>query len=256
MDKFTYLKSSVSLTETDINTRQAKAWTAIDNLSIIWKSDLTDKVKRSFFPSSGRINTAVWMHYMDPNYTYGEKAWRQSHKNAVSNIKQVPEAAPHKQQLYGHLPSITKTIKVRRTRHAGHCWKSRDELIIDLLLWTTSYGRAKSGRPARTCIQRLYADTACDLEGLLEAMDQRKGRRERGRDISVLMVRHDNDDIYIYEGHGKFWEVLVSNVWDGNILVDDWRLPLLCYVQLQTSTLAKGMNPAYYPQLGFNSTFY
>ena len=30
-------------------------------------------------------------------------------------------------QLYGHLPPITKTIQVRRTRHAGHCWRSRDE---------------------------------------------------------------------------------------------------------------------------------
>ena len=27
---------------------------------------------------------------------YGEKAWRQLHWNAVSNIEQVMEAAPHK----------------------------------------------------------------------------------------------------------------------------------------------------------------
>ena len=27
---------------------------------------------------------------------YGEKAWRQLHKNAASNIEQVLEAAPHK----------------------------------------------------------------------------------------------------------------------------------------------------------------
>ena len=36
------------------------------------------------------------MHYMDANKTYGEKAWRQLHKNASSNIKQVLEAALHK----------------------------------------------------------------------------------------------------------------------------------------------------------------
>ena len=30
---------------------------------------------------------------------------------------------PIKQQLYGHLPPITKTIKVRRTRHAGRAHK-------------------------------------------------------------------------------------------------------------------------------------
>ena len=27
---------------------------------------------------------------------YGEKAWRQLHKNAASNIEQVLKAAPHK----------------------------------------------------------------------------------------------------------------------------------------------------------------
>ena len=49
VDKFTYLGSSVESNEKDIETRLMKAWTAINRLSIIWKSDLTDKMKRSFF---------------------------------------------------------------------------------------------------------------------------------------------------------------------------------------------------------------
>ena len=52
VDKFTYLGSSVSSTEKDIDTQLTKAWTAIDKLSIIWKSDLTDKMKRSFFQAA------------------------------------------------------------------------------------------------------------------------------------------------------------------------------------------------------------
>ena len=48
VDKFTSLGSSVLSTENDINTRLAKAWTANDSLSVIWKSDLTDKMKRSY----------------------------------------------------------------------------------------------------------------------------------------------------------------------------------------------------------------
>ena len=52
VDKFTYLGSSVSSTEKDIDTRLTKAWTTIDWLSIIWKSDLTDKMKRSFFQAA------------------------------------------------------------------------------------------------------------------------------------------------------------------------------------------------------------
>ena len=49
VDKFTYLGSSVSSTETDINMRLAKEWTAINRLLVIWNSDLTDKMKRKFF---------------------------------------------------------------------------------------------------------------------------------------------------------------------------------------------------------------
>ena len=62
-------------------------------------------------------------------------------------------------QLYGHLPPITKTIQVRRTRHVGHCWRSKDELISDVLLLTPAYGQAKTGRSARTYIQQLCEDT-------------------------------------------------------------------------------------------------
>ena len=49
VDKFTYLGSSVSLTKKDIDTGLTNTWTDTEKLSIIWKSDLTDKMKRSFF---------------------------------------------------------------------------------------------------------------------------------------------------------------------------------------------------------------
>ena len=49
VDKFTYLGSSFSSNKTDINTQLAKAWTAFERLLVIWKSDLTDKMKHNFF---------------------------------------------------------------------------------------------------------------------------------------------------------------------------------------------------------------
>ena len=52
VDKLTYLGSCVSSMEKDIDTRLTKVWTAIDKLSIIWKPDLTDKMKRSFFQAA------------------------------------------------------------------------------------------------------------------------------------------------------------------------------------------------------------
>ncbi len=88
-----------------------------------------------------------------------------------------------KKQLYGHLPPITKTIQVRRTRHAGHCWRNKDELISDVLPWTPTYGQAIAGRPARTYIQQLCEDSGCNPEDLLEAMGDREEWRERVRDI-------------------------------------------------------------------------
>ena len=99
---------------------------------------------------------------------------------------------PTKQQLYIHQPSITRTIKSRLSRRVGHCWRSRDELISDVLLWTPSHGRAKAGRPARTYKQQLCADTGCSPEDLPKAMI---GRHVEGRSgISVLIVQHDDDD--------------------------------------------------------------
>ncbi len=92
---------------------------------------------------------------------------------------------PTKHQLYGHLPPITKTIQVRWTRHAGHCWRSRDGLISDVLRWNPSYGQTKAGRPARTYIQQLWKDTGCSPEDLPEAMNDREEWRERVRDICV-----------------------------------------------------------------------
>ena len=67
--------------------------------------------------------------------------------------------------------------------HPGHCWRSRDELISDVLLWTPTHGRPKAGRPARTYIQQLCEDTGCSPEDLPEAMNDREKWRERVRDI-------------------------------------------------------------------------
>ena len=183
VEKFTYLGSSVSSTEKDIDTRLTKAWTAIDKLSIIWKSDLIDKMKHSFFKAAVvsilLYGCTTWLltkwpeKKLDGNYirmllAILNKSWKQY---------------PTKYQLYGHLPPITKTIQARRPRHAGHCWRSKDELISDVLLWIPTYGRAKAGRPARTYLQQLCEDTRCSPEDLLEAMTDREKWQERVRDI-------------------------------------------------------------------------
>ena len=98
VDKFTYLGSSVSSTEKDINTWLMKAWTTIDKLSIVWKSDLTDKMKCSFFQAAVVYGCTTWTltkrleKKLDNNYTRMlqailNKSWWQH---------------PTRHQLYGH----------------------------------------------------------------------------------------------------------------------------------------------------------
>ena len=102
-----------------------KAWTAIDKLSILWKSDLTNKMKRSFFQAA-----------VVSILLYGCTTWtltKRLEKNLDGNYTRMLRAILNKSwrhhstkhQLYGHLPPITKTIQVRRTRHAGHCMEKQ-----------------------------------------------------------------------------------------------------------------------------------
>ena len=129
VDKFTYLGSSVASTEKDIDTRLTKAWTAINRLSIIWKSDLNDKMKRSFFQAA----VASILLYGCTTWTLTKRLEKKLDGNYTRMLRAILNKSwrqhPTRHQLYGHLLPITKTIQ-------GHCWRSRDELISDVLLWT------------------------------------------------------------------------------------------------------------------------
>ena len=98
---------------------------------------------------------------------------------------------PKKQQMYGHLPPITKTIQVRQ-----HCWRSKDKLICYVLLWTPSHGRAKAERPAWTYIQQLCEDMESKPWGPA-GCDERYGEVAReGQGYPYWW--HDKLMIYIY----------------------------------------------------------
>ena len=126
VDKFTYQGSSVSSTEKDIDTRLMKAWTALNRLSVIWKSDLTDKMKRSFFQAA----VVSILLYGCTTWTLTKRLEKINGNyirmlRAILNKSWLQHSTRH--QLYDHLPPITKTIQARRTRHAGHC---RAQLIL------------------------------------------------------------------------------------------------------------------------------
>ena len=140
-------------------------------------------MKRSFFQTA-----VVWI------LLYGCTTWtltKQLEKKLDGNYTRMLRAIlnkswkqhPTRHQLYGPLSPITKTIQARRNRYAGHCWRSKDELISDVFLWTPAYGQAKAGRPARTYIHQWCEDMECRPEDLPEAMKDREKWWERVRDI-------------------------------------------------------------------------
>ena len=133
VDKFTYLGSSVSSTEKDIDTRLTKAWSAINRLSIIWKSDLTDEMKRSFFMA---VVVSILL-YGFTTWTLTKRLEKKLDGNYTRMLTAILNKSgrqhPTRRQRYGHLPHITNTIQVRRARHAGHYWRSKDEHVSDVL---------------------------------------------------------------------------------------------------------------------------
>ena len=151
--------------------------------------NLTDKIKRTFFQAAVAsillYGCTTWTlnkcteKKLDGNYTRMlqailNKLWRQ-HLT--------------KQHLYSHLPPITKTVKIRWIEHMGHCWRSKDELMSDVLLWTPSHGSAKAGRLDRTSVPIWdVALRTCWKQRTIE-----KGGK-RGSGISVLMAWHDDND--------------------------------------------------------------
>ena len=88
-----------------------------------------------------------------------------------------------------------KTIKVRRTSHDGPCWRSKYELISNILLWIPSHRLAKK----RDGQQEAIYNCSVPIQDIA-LKTSRKGWTiemvgKRGPERSMLAVRHD--EIYI-----------------------------------------------------------
>ena len=152
VDKFTSLGSSVSPTETNIN-------------SILARHVQLTIGYRSYGSQNFQEAVVSILLYGCTKWTLTKRF--ETKKNKLDgNYKRMPRAILNlswrqhhtKQHLCDHLPPITKT---RRTRHARHCCRSTDELISDVMMWTSSHGR-----PARIYTQKFFANTECSPEDL------------------------------------------------------------------------------------------
>ena len=172
-------KCYIVSTEHDVNIRLGKAWDTLDELEKIWKSNLTDNRKRHFFRAAvetvllyGSVSWTLTTHLekkIDGAYTGMLcTAINRSWKDHLTNV-----------ELYGHIPPISKSLQQQRMRFVGHCWRSREELAGDILLWKPTHGHQPRGRPKKTYIDQLIDDTGCRMEELPIAMEDRERWKER-----------------------------------------------------------------------------
>ena len=164
-------------------------------------------------------------------------------------------------QLYSHLLSISKTVQVKQIRHTGHCWRSKDEHINDVLLWTPTHGCTSVGQPARTSLHQL--SVGCSLEDLPRAInDRNRWRESQGNPCcqhNLMMMIHECIDYLakyfvsiacsspsnMIKKNRKHWSFKDSGMWERLILKNThlfYQYPLKVILD-KNSTLFKEMEP-------------
>ena len=154
----------------------------------IWKSDLSDNLKRNFFQAAvesvlvyGSVSwmlTKICEKRIDGAYT------RMLHVALNKSWKDHPT----NKELYGNIPKISISIQQQRMRFAGHCWRSKEELITDVLLWNPKHWKRSQGRPRKTYIDQLLDDTGRRLEELPNAMEDRVGWKKRVNECQASLT--------------------------------------------------------------------
>ena len=174
VEDFKYLGSYVNNTENDMKIRISKAWAALNNMQNIWKSNLPRKIKVNFFRAT-----------VESILVYGSTTWTLTVSlrkrlngtytrmlRAILNISWKQHIT--NKELYQDIPEISDTIRRNRLRLSGHCWRNKEEVVSDLILWQPSHGRRKRGRPAKTFIDQIMNDTGIsNIDELKNAMENR-----------------------------------------------------------------------------------
>ena len=159
MDQFTYLGSNISSTESDFNIRFANVWYAIDSLSMIWKSDLSDKIKSDLFQV---VVVSILLYRCTtrtPTKCTEKKPKWEFHQNVACCLEQILEATPHKitaHETTSVLPltfHLTNT-QVSRTSRAVHYWRSKRRSLMDFYTSIFSNPSTRAGYDTRSIFKR------------------------------------------------------------------------------------------------------
>ena len=147
VDDFVYLSSWINSCKKDVDVRINKAWAALQKLEPIWKSTLPMKLKLKFLHST--VTTVL---------LYGSRTWTLTKElekkldGCYTKMLRVVKNVPWKQHmrndaLHGEIPKMTTAIAAQRVRFSRHCWRRKDEIAHQLLLWEPTHGKRAPRRP-------------------------------------------------------------------------------------------------------------
>ena len=148
-------------------------------------------MKRSFFQAA----IVSILLYGCTTWTLTKRLKKKLDGNYTRMLRAILNKSWRQHPTRHHLPPITKTIQVRPARRAGHCWRSKDELISDVLLWTPAYAKQKQDDQ----LEHTYSSFVRIRDVALKTGQKRWiiwKSGERGSGISVLAAQHDDDDDY------------------------------------------------------------
>ena len=181
VEDFKYLGSWVNSSERDIKTRKALAWKALNSMKRVWKSNVSNELK-----------TRLFIATVESVLLYGCESWTFTSAlersldgcytrmlRAALNIS-WQSFVPNK-ELYGTLPRISDKVAWRRLGLAGHCFRHKELLAGELVLWEPTHGRRGRGRPSATFIDTLKRDLGTDdkleLEVCMTSQEDWRARR-------------------------------------------------------------------------------
>ena len=162
VEDFKYLGSWVNSSERDIKTRKAIAWKALNSMKRVWKSNVSNELK-----------TRLFIATVESVLLYGCESWTFTSAlersldgcytrmlRAALNISW--QSFVPNEELYGTLPRISDKVAWRRLGLAGHCFRHKELLAGELVLWEPTHGRRGRGRPSATFIDTLKRDLGTD----------------------------------------------------------------------------------------------
>ena len=154
----------------DIATRKALAWQSLNKMNNVWKSDLSNKRKLNLFRATSEsillYGCQTW------TLTKSEEARLDGcYTRMLRTVKNISwKSNMSNDLLYGNLHKVSKVIRSRRLKLAGHCYRDKSSPVHKLITWTPKHGSTKLGRPPLSFVDTMMRDTGTETTTELETL--------------------------------------------------------------------------------------